>query len=184
MQQVRAEEPVHVAIEHAAAEAHRRDARHIGAVVEGRAHEIHLIFDPEPSSADRQQVPLALKLAAAEGRVLLRIDRFAQTAAGSNRGATGGVSVAGLAGQPAEDEAVEVRVIERCFETEGADGAAQADFDRICDLDLEGGIAFVECDGGIVRSAGEQLGRLGRPLHALRRDACDHVRRQILDAPQ
>ena len=93
-----------VAPEHAAADAHRRNARHIGAVGEGRAHEIGL-------GSRRPNMPvqtgstsyLALEFAAAEDRVALRIDRLVQVAA--RPGSAGaGVAVAGIAGEIAEDE--------------------------------------------------------------------------------
>jgi hypothetical protein len=45
VQQVDAREPVAVAVEHAAAEPHWRNARHAGAVGEGRAHRGELALD-------------------------------------------------------------------------------------------------------------------------------------------
>src|SRR5213078_4398247 len=80
MDQVDAREPVAVAIEYAAANTHGRDARHVGAVGEGRAHHIELAFHAPDAGEHARHVVLRLDLAAAERRVALRIDRLFQFA--------------------------------------------------------------------------------------------------------
>ena len=64
----------------AAAEAHRRDARHVGAVGERRAHHVELVLDAPTCRSRAARRRLALELAAAEDRVALRIDRLLELA--------------------------------------------------------------------------------------------------------
>lgn len=75
MQQLYARKPVGVAPIQTAADAHRRDSRHIAAVAEGGADNIELILNTEEAGADRQDIPLALEFAAAKDSVVLGIDR-------------------------------------------------------------------------------------------------------------
>jgi hypothetical protein len=100
---------------------------------------------------------LALELTAAEDCVALGIEGFFEvTCAG--RPAHRVIAVAEIAGQAAEDEAAESRVIGRDLEAERRDRPAQHELDRFGDFDLQIGVALVEGGGCIVRSAGEQLG--------------------------
>src|SRR6267154_115575 len=72
VQQVDAGKPIGVTIEEAAAEALRRNARHVGAVGEGGTDDVPLAFDAPYPLPERRHFVLELELAAAEGRVLLR----------------------------------------------------------------------------------------------------------------
>src|ERR1051325_7670075 len=74
--QVDAREPVAVAIKEAAAEPHRWDARDVGAVVEGRAHDIELALEAPHAAQRLRDIVLCLQFATAKYRVLLRIDRL------------------------------------------------------------------------------------------------------------
>ena len=96
---------------HAAADPHRRNARHVGAVGEGGAHDVELVLDAPDAAVTSARHRLALEFAAAENRVALRIDRLLQLAAVRIAAVDASVVVAGVAGQPAEDEAVELRVV-------------------------------------------------------------------------
>ena len=150
MQHVDAREPVRIAPEDAAARAHRRDAWHIAAIGEGRAHHIGLAFDTEHAGAELGHIDLGLEFTAAEGGVPLRIDRLVELLTRTDdAGATG----AGIAGESAIDEAVELRVVTREFEAHGPRGATQTDFDRLRRLDAEIGIADIEGASGIVAAA-------------------------------
>src|SRR5205814_5198219 len=107
----------------------------------------------------------------AEDRVLLRINGLLQFAAPSEeRRARAGAwrCVAGLAGQAAENEAVEPCVIGRGLEAERPERAPQPGLDRFCDLDLEVGITDIEGRSRVVRSSGKQLGGFRRALDILR----------------
>ena len=126
-----------------------------------------------------RDVVLRLEFAAAEDRVALRIDRLVELA--GRIAATGEVLVAHHAGEAAEDEAGEARVVGGRLEAQRARCAPQADFDRVRDLDRQVRIADVEGRGRVMRPAREQLGRLRRALDALRRDAGDEILRQVLD---
>src|SRR5205085_4275985 len=95
VQQEDAREPVVVAIKEAAADAHRRNARHVGAVRESGAHHVELVFDAPPAAPDAMNVELALELGAAEGRVALRIQRFVEFA--YTRPTNPGIAIAGIA---------------------------------------------------------------------------------------
>src|SRR5262249_29070691 len=179
VQQVHAREPGIVAIKKAAADPHRRDARHVGAVREGRTHDVELVLDSPPAVPDPLHVELALELGTAERRIPLRIDRLPEVADAGT--ADSGVAVAGVAGQVAEDEALELGVVGGGLEAERPHGAAQAGLDRGGGLDAEVGIALVEGRGRVVAAARKQLGRLGGALGVLRRDAADQIPRQALD---
>ena len=78
VQQVDAHQPVGVAPVQPAAGAHRRNARHVGAVGEGGADDVELVLDAPDAAVERADIELALEFAAAEHRVLLRVDRLLQ----------------------------------------------------------------------------------------------------------
>ena len=80
MKQPHAREPCVVPPVDPAADAHGRNARHVGAVGERRADNIELVFDAEESVGDRHDIPLALEFAAAEDGICLRIERFVEIA--------------------------------------------------------------------------------------------------------
>src|SRR3954447_15559424 len=107
MQQIDAHQPVGVTPKHAAPDPHRWNARDVGAVAEGGPNQIELIFDAPDAAMEGTDIKLALEFAAAEGGVALRVDRLLQF----KRGCIGGIDarcfIAGTAGQPAEDEAIE-----------------------------------------------------------------------------
>src|SRR3954447_20005978 len=114
MQQVDAREPVSVAIERAAAEPHRRNARHVGAVGEGRAHQVELALYAPHAVEHARDIVLGLEFAAAEDRVALRVDRLIEL----GRGIAAALEsrIAHYAGEPAENEALEARIIGRRLE--------------------------------------------------------------------
>ena len=139
-----------VAIIDAAAEPLRRDARHVGAVGEGRPHDVILSLDAELPGPERQHIVLELEFAAAEDRIVLRIDRLVELEPSPDlaRGV-----FAGVAGQAAIDETVEPGVVARQFEPERPGRAPQADLDRFRRLDSEVGIADIERHRCIVPAA-------------------------------
>src|SRR5690606_7211188 len=77
-QQIDPREPVGVAIEQSAADPHRRDPRHVGAVGEGRPHHVELPLDAEGAVEHRRDVELRLNLHSAEGRIALLVDGLVQ----------------------------------------------------------------------------------------------------------
>src|ERR1041384_1670139 len=112
VQQVDPSKPGGIAPENAAADADRRNSRNVGSVRESRSHDVELIFDTEHAGPERHHVELALKLGAAEGGTLLRIDRFPQFARAC--AADSRIAIAGIPGEVTEDEAIESRVIGGC----------------------------------------------------------------------
>lgn len=68
---------IHVS-QQAAADAHRRHPGSIGAVAEGRAHNVELVFNAPDAAMERPGIQLVLELAAAEGSVSLRADRLVE----------------------------------------------------------------------------------------------------------
>ncbi len=153
----------------------------LAAVGEGGAHDVVLPVDAEEATPYRHQVVLELEFAAAEHRVALGIDGLLELAAFRSRGLDAGCFVAGLAGQPSEDEAVKAGVVGGQLEPERPHGATDAGFDRVRDLDLEIGIADVEGLGRVVHAAREQFGRFRGALDILAGQAADQVPGQVLD---
>src|SRR4029453_11976701 len=76
--QVDPRHPVGIPPEQSAAGPHRRDSRNVGAVAEGRAHHIELVFDAPDAAVEWADIQLALEFATAKGGVALRIDRLVQ----------------------------------------------------------------------------------------------------------
>src|SRR5262249_26376485 len=156
----------------------------VRAVSEGRADDVELVLDAPGAAPQRCDVVLALPFHAAKDRVALRVagllelERPGRIVGSDARGA-----VAGIAGQAAEDEAVEARVVPGQLEAECPDGAPQPGLDRLRDLDLEIWIADVERRRRVVGAAREQLGRLRGALDILSGDAGDEIPRQVLDQP-
>src|SRR6476620_5032128 len=112
VQQVDAHEPVAVAPVEAAADAHWWNPGHVGAVGEGGADDVELVLDAPDTAIERPDVELALEFGAAERGVALRINRLPQVEpVGIGNIHTSGTTVACVAVQPAEDEAVELGVI-------------------------------------------------------------------------
>ena len=178
VQEAHADEPVVVAPIGAAAQPHGRNARHAAAVVEGGADEIVLAVDAEDAGRQRYEIPLPGDLAAAEGRVALRIERLNEL----------GLHAAGrecLAaedpGRLLEDEVLEPGVIGSGVEAERSVDALEAELGGLRSLDLERRVADIERARRVVSAVGEQLERGGRALDALDRGAGDHPRRQVLE---
>src|SRR5262249_36400167 len=179
MEQSHAREPCIVPPVDSAADAYGRNARHVRAVGERRAHDVELVFDAEESVGQRDDVPLALEFAAAEDGIRLRIEGFVEIA--HTRTAGAGIAVAGISGELPENESVETRVVGGRLESERAVRASQADFDRLCGLDLEIWISLVESRCRVVRASGKKLRRLRCAFDILRGDAADEVPRKFLD---
>jgi hypothetical protein len=133
----------------AAADAHRRDTGHVGPVGEGGAHDVELVFDANVSIGDRHYVPLALKLAAPEDGISLRIDSFVKLARPRT---TYTRVITGVPRQLSKDEPVEPCVIRRRLKSKRASRASQAHLDRLRGLNLEIGIALVKSRRRIVGS--------------------------------
>ena len=178
MQQVDAREPVGVAIVDASAKPLRRNARHIGAIGEGGAHDVVLSLDAELSGPQRQHIVLELEFGAAEGRVLLRVDCLIEFETGTDL--TRDVFT-GIAGQLPIDEAVEARVVAGQFEPERTRRAPQTDLNRFRRLDAEIRVADIEGRGGVVAAAREQLGWFRRAFGVLTGDAGRQIPGKILD---
>ena len=118
MQQVIAREPVGIAPEQAATHTYRRNARDVGAVAEGRAYDIELVLDAPDAAVERPDVQLALEFAATESGVALRIGRLVKLEGRRRVGRTDASDIlAGVAGQPTENEAVELGVVGRRLRT-------------------------------------------------------------------
>jgi hypothetical protein len=133
--------PVGIAPEQAAADSHRRDARDIGAVAEGRAHHVELVLDAPDAAGERADVQLALESPPRKVGVALRIDRLVQFK--RKAGSAGPTQrLLRVAGEATVNEAVELGV-EVVAEPEGR-SPSQSDLDRLGGFDAEIGIADVE----------------------------------------
>ncbi len=154
VQQVDSRQPVGIAPEQAAADAHRRNPRNIGAVAEGRTHDVELVFDTPDTAMERPDIQLALELAAAEGGVALRIDRLVELEWKSRIGrADAGDILAGVARETTVNEPIELGVIGRRFEPERPGRPPQSDLDRLGSFQTKIGIADVEGGGRVMRAA-------------------------------
>ena len=143
----------------------------VAAVGEGCAHEIVLAVDAEDACRHREHVPLPGHLAAAEDGVALAIDRLDELGAGAAGRELGAAQNAGCL---PEDEVVVLGVVDLGVEAERAVDALEPELGGIGSLNLQAGIADLECARRVMSAMSEQLERGGRTFDALHRRTGNH----------
>lgn len=138
----------------AAAEALRRNARHVLVAGEAGSDDVVLAFDAEGMKPDLVEIVLGLQLAAEEGGVALGVDDLGRLGSGA---AAREILVTADAGETTIDDALIARRIERGVEAPGAGLTTQAELDGLGRLLLQVRIADLERAGSIMRTAGEEL---------------------------
>src|SRR5690606_21255520 len=89
--------------------------------------------------------------------------------------------LASNAGEPLEDEVAIARVKGRCVEPESTPRALEAELDCLSLLDLQVGIADLECTAGVMQALGEQLGDIGRAFGVLARETRHDAEGQFVE---